>query len=145
MCHGRCRDLDIVNWHWCLLWDRRIHLHLWRTTAISAVSAVASVFPVGRVWTVMSIPSLVPVMRVSAAALSRMRSAPAVLGRGRTILVGRENTVLGLFKGGGFFFEALLVLFVLLMFMDQVACCYDLEASKENHVDDEMREVALLV
>jgi hypothetical protein len=56
-----------------------------------------------------------------------------MLGRGWTVLVGWEDAVLRFFEGGGCFFKALLVSFVLLVFMDKVACCHDFEASKENH------------
>jgi hypothetical protein len=46
-----------------------------------------------------------------------------------------EDAILFLLKCGGFFFESRLVLLVLLMLMNQVACGHDFEASKENHVD----------
>lgn len=60
-------------------------------------------------------------------------------------MIGREDAILGFFEGGGFFFEALLVFLVLLVFVDEVACGYNFEASQENHVDDDvMRETALL-
>jgi hypothetical protein len=48
----------------------------------------------------------------------------------------REDAILLFLKCSGFFFESRLVLLVLLMLMNQVACRHDFEASKENHVDE---------
>lgn len=58
----RYGNLDIVGGYWGLLWEGRIHLHLWRATTVSAVSAVASVFRIGRMWTVMSVSPFAPLM-----------------------------------------------------------------------------------
>lgn len=47
-----------------------------------------------------------------------------------------EDAILLFLKCRGFFFESRLVLLVLLMLMNQVACGDNFEASKENHGDE---------
>jgi uncharacterized protein YcsI (UPF0317 family) len=50
------------------------------------------------------------------------------------IAVWWEDAILFFLKCSSFFFESHLVLLVLLMLMNQVACRHNFEASKENHV-----------
>jgi hypothetical protein len=45
--------------------------------------------------------------------------------------------LLGL-DGGGFFFQALLLLLVFGVFVNDVACCDELEAAKDDHGEDEI-------
>jgi hypothetical protein len=51
-----------------------------------------------------------------------------------------ENAILFFLKCSGFILKSRLGLLVLLMLMNQIACCHDFEASKENHVDGFLTE-----
>jgi hypothetical protein len=45
-----------------------------------------------------------------------------------------EDSILFFFKGGSLLFQPLLVALILLMLVDDVASCYNFEATEENHV-----------